>query len=91
MFLPFQRQLTGRCVRSAGYVSTGAKKALHGQKVSWLRAICVLFRDEIQHGEDRMTVGPERSSKNRFFVEKSSARLLDLPRVAEVHRVRLPS
>ena len=37
------------------------------QKVSSVRTICVLFRDEIQYGEDRMTVGAERSSKNRFF------------------------
>src|SRR6516165_8126444 len=65
-FCPSQRQLTGRCVLSAGYVSTGARKALHGQKVSSLRAFA-FFRGEIQHGEDRMTVRPERSSENRFF------------------------
>ena len=52
-FCPSQRQLTGRCVRSAGYVSTGARKPLHGQKVSSLRAFA-FSRDEIQHGEDRM-------------------------------------
>src|SRR5215469_16415345 len=66
-FCPSQRQLTERCACSADYVSTGAKKALHGQKVSSVRTICVLFRHEIQHGEDRMAVGPERSSKNRFL------------------------